>query len=293
VLAPWLEPSFHPRSFGYRPKRGPFHALATALHLADSSRRYTLLTADLQNAFGTVSVQRLLGLVGVRFGDAVRSLVQMLIGHRRRGLSQGAPLSPVLLNLFADHFVDWPWQRDCPGVPLFRYADDVLALCENVSEAQDCERRLRQLLRPAGLQIKHESKAIVDVQRGAASWLGYEIHRQGSAWAIDVRPLAWATLESLLVEAQINPNSVTRCSEVIWGWLDSLGPAYAQPKVKSTAERIAAIAERCGFEEPPSTRKIRERWRRAWRRWKTVLSQTKSDWRHDRLDTESMMNPKF
>ena len=156
VLAPWLERSFHPHSFGFRKRLGPLHALATALWLAEDHDRYIWLTVDLRDAFGSVPIQRLLDLIGQKFGDRVRSLVSLIIADRRRGLSQGAPLSPALLNFYADKFIDWPWQRKCADIPLLRYADDLLSLCISSEEAECAEGRLSELLLPAGMQFKDD-----------------------------------------------------------------------------------------------------------------------------------------
>lgn len=46
---------------------------------------------------------------------------------------QGAPLSPRLANVYLNEF-DWEYERR--GVPVIRYADDIVLLCKSRREAE-------------------------------------------------------------------------------------------------------------------------------------------------------------
>ena len=49
------------------------------------------------------------------------------------GSPQGAPLSPRLANVYLNEF-DWEYERR--GVPVIRYADDIVLLCKSRREAE-------------------------------------------------------------------------------------------------------------------------------------------------------------
>lgn len=70
--------------------------------------------------------------------------------HPRRGILQGAPLSPVLANLY---LTDFDRRMDGAESRLVRYADDLVILCRSESDARKalrkCEKELaRRRLRP-------------------------------------------------------------------------------------------------------------------------------------------------
>jgi len=46
---------------------------------------------------------------------------------RERGTPQGSPISPLLANLFMYYALDTWMDREFPGCPFERYADDIVA----------------------------------------------------------------------------------------------------------------------------------------------------------------------
>lgn len=272
ILSPWFEPSFCTSSFGFRPRLSAQHALAAALTQAERENHFIWLTCDVQNAFGCVPVSRLLELIRGSCGQATALLIGSILGNRPRGVAQGAALSALLLNVYLDKFLDRPWQKS-DRAPMFRYADDLLFVCGDVVEANECARQLDELLRPTGMQIKDDdSKAVVDVNVAPAQWLGYQIARQGGQWALCIRDTAWDDLRIDLEHCQHNPNALRRSRVTVRGWLDYMGPCFDPGDVDAASNRIRGIVQQCGFAEPPSRKTIREWWRRAWRRWQTIRS---------------------
>src|SRR4051812_44973032 len=98
--------------------------------LATEQQRVVWITADLKDAFGSVPLPRLMDLVGKRLPDArLTDLLRRIVGDQKKGLPQGGPLSPFLMNLYADHFLDQKWRQQFPETPGIRYIDDELILC--------------------------------------------------------------------------------------------------------------------------------------------------------------------
>jgi hypothetical protein len=55
----------------------------------------------------------------------------------KRGIRQGSPASPLLTNIFYDNCLDRPWHPSRPELPLFRYAADMLLVCQTIEDATD------------------------------------------------------------------------------------------------------------------------------------------------------------
>ena len=179
TLQPLLDPLFDRRSFGYRPKKGPLRALATAERLYKSGKKGVWVSVDIRNAFPSVPIGRLLGVVGKYLPDeSLLALIKaMTRPDKRPGLRQGGPLSPLLLNLYLHHTLDRKWRALNPKIPLLRFADDILLLCRTEQQARDAYAALTKLLREAGFELKEgEKDAIRLVSVGQeVKWMGFQI----------------------------------------------------------------------------------------------------------------------
>src|SRR5262249_2770524 len=152
-----LDPQFDPLSFGFRPGPAPhLRALATASRLARQLGAWVWLAVDLKDAFTSVPLNRLLDVVKkyLPTDELIAFLKTVVISERVQGLRQGGPLSPLLLNLYLHHHLDRKWRASQPDVPLIRYADDLLLLCESPEEAAQAYDDLKDLLQPTGMVIK-------------------------------------------------------------------------------------------------------------------------------------------
>jgi CRISPR-associated protein Cas1 len=147
------------RSFGYRPARSVPLALS-ALRRAASGRPWTL-DADIAKFFDRVPHEALLDDLAIWTGDArlVRLVALWLKGFGgRRGLAQGAPVSPVLANLFL-HPLDEALAR--AGFAHVRYADDFVVLARSAKGAARARSIAAAALARRGLDLSPGKTRIV------------------------------------------------------------------------------------------------------------------------------------
>ena len=156
------------------------------------------LPEDIADAFGSVPHTRLLEALHAHdLDDAVIALIATIIGTmgKSRGLAQGSPLSPLLLNAYLDQ----KWSQIFSPIPLVRYADDLLlfAQIENAHVARQAQLHLRDLLVPAGMPIKKDGseQAITDLTSTSSVWLGYELRQRNRVLAAKIAPRAWNHLQ--------------------------------------------------------------------------------------------------
>jgi group II intron reverse transcriptase/maturase len=92
------------------------------------------------------------------------------------GAPQGAPLSPMLCNVYL-HRMDRAWNTREHGV-LVRYCDDLVVMCHSRQQAQAALAQMRALLAELGLEPKEAKTRIVHLAEGGSGldFLGFH-HR--------------------------------------------------------------------------------------------------------------------
>ena len=69
---------------------------------------------------------------------------------REKGTPQGSPISPLLANLFMHYAFDKWMDREHPGCPFERYADDVVIHCDTEAQGPRSVGRTRRTARVLG-----------------------------------------------------------------------------------------------------------------------------------------------
>lgn len=133
VLEPLWEPSFHPSSHGFRPRRSPHTAITEAKRHLEAGYEW-VVDIDLEKFFDRVNHQRLMSRLATRVSDKplleligrmLKAKVVMADGvviGVEEGTPQGSPLSPLLSNVVLDEL---DIELDRRGHRFCRYADDV------------------------------------------------------------------------------------------------------------------------------------------------------------------------
>lgn len=279
IIQPILDPKFDAASFGYRPGLSRMHALATAELYVTSTRRTCWIVDDGRDAFDNIPRNRLLDVLRMTLPDNVSEFIQLVMAtDSPRGVRQGSPLSPLMLNVYADHFVDKPWRRIHPDEPLIRSADDILVCCDNVGQAQDVYHDLEKMMTAAGMPLKgNEKTAVQDLSRGEhADWLGYRVSFARDDLVCGISDRAWSALAIRLEHAHTKPCSPLVANQVIVGWFDQLGPCFRHEHSDDVVGRLRSIAADLAFDEIPTNRELRQRWRSAFDRWNAIRDHIRS-----------------
>ena len=128
VLGPIFEADLLPEQFAYRPNRSAHDAVLRVMRLLETGCR-EVVDADLSGYFDSIPHAELMKSVARRTSDRhVLRLIKMWLelpveetdkrGRKRRtcrnrdegrGTPQGAPISPLLANLYM-RLVSWPWK---------------------------------------------------------------------------------------------------------------------------------------------------------------------------------------
>jgi group II intron reverse transcriptase/maturase len=191
VLMPIFEADFHPRSYGFRPRRNAHQAIDEIVRALRSGRR-EVLDADLSKYFDTIPHRQLLQRVARRVSDGsvLRLIKQWLrapvveedkAGKRRVvpnrcGTPQGGVISPLLANLYLNG-LDWEInERKGKAAVMVRYADDFVILSPQ-GRTEGLRQWLRSWLAEQGLKLNEEKTRVVEAREGFA-FLGFQVRWQ-------------------------------------------------------------------------------------------------------------------
>ncbi len=165
-LMPVLDREMEDASFGYRPGRG----VAMAVRRVDAYRRagFTwVVDGDIERYFERVPHDRLMARLERSLDD--RRLLELFeiwlesFAEADAGLPQGAPVSPLLANLYLD---DIDERIESRGVRLVRFADDFLLMCRSEVAAEDAAEKIGRLLAEHGLKLNPEKTRVVPFEKG-------------------------------------------------------------------------------------------------------------------------------
>ena len=207
VLEPIFEADFKPCSYGFRPNRRAYDAIAEIHHFASNPRNYRwVLEADIKACFDEISHTALMGRLRARVKDKrvgalvkafLKSGVMTAAGDREEtltGTPQGGILSPLLANIALselDEYFDRQWHQEMGtdrqrakrrkgsqgNWKLIRYADDfVLMVSGQRHHAEALREEVAAVLAPLGLRLAPEKTRVVHIDEGF-DFLGYNIRR--------------------------------------------------------------------------------------------------------------------
>lgn len=168
------ESLFHPDSYGYRPNRSAIDAVGQARQrcwkydyvvefdikgLFDNIDHDLLMRAVRKHAKEPWVVLYVERWLKAPFLDRNGNLVE-----RKSGTPQGGVISPVLANLFMHYAFDRWMQKEHPGAPFERYADDAVIHCRSERHAKKLLVQLGHRLRECKLELHPEKTKIVYCQ---------------------------------------------------------------------------------------------------------------------------------
>ena len=168
---PTVEPYFHENSYGYRPGKSAINALAVT---RQRCWNYDwVLEFDIKGLFDNIDHQLLMKAVRKhtdnpwvilyvqRWLTAPFQMPDGTVKIRTKGTPQGGVISPLLANLFLHYAFDAWMHRNHPDKPFARYADDGIAHCRSMKEAEKLHESLRERFAACGLELHPTKTRIV------------------------------------------------------------------------------------------------------------------------------------
>ncbi len=264
VLEPIVETDLLPEQYAYRQGRSALDAVQAVYQLLNTGHR-EVVDADLKGYFDEIPHAELMKSVARRVSDKhLLHLIKLWLEapveekddrgrkhrttqnkDRGRGCPQGAPISPLLSNLYMRRFV-LGWKRlgheSRLRARVVCYADDVVICCRGSGEAAMVA--MRWMMKKLKLPLNETKTRLLRVPDESVEFLGYTIGRcysprTGRAY-LGTRPSRKAVQRVcrevsdltdrrwLLLDVQ---SRVTRINRLLSGWshyflLGPVSPAY-------------------------------------------------------------------
>ena len=244
-LKPIYEPLFADGSSGYRPGRSAQDAILRIRGYGEEGYEWAVLL-DLSKYFDTLNHEKLLNLLRREIDDErVIQLIKRFLKSgvmengvvmpTEEGSPQGGPLSPLLANVYLNEF-DHEYERR--GVPVIRYADDIVLLCRSQRAAgRLLESSIRYLEGKLKLKVNREKSHIAKVNATRKfKFLGFAFGKGKEGLFIRVHQKSLLKAKDKLRE-MTKRNRGRNVRQVMWevkrymqGWLNY----YAIASMKST-----------------------------------------------------------
>jgi group II intron reverse transcriptase/maturase len=197
VVGPLVEADLEPEQYAYRPERSALDAVQ-AVHRLVNTGHTEVVDGDLSGYFDSIPHSALLTSVARRISDgAVLRLLKMWLEapveerdergrprrstrnrDERRGTPQGAPISPLLSNLYMRRFV-LGWKtlgfEKRLDAHVVNYADDFVICCRGT--AAEADRAMRRVMESIGLRVNEEKTRICRLPAETVDFLGYTVGR--------------------------------------------------------------------------------------------------------------------
>ncbi|CCO07550.1 group II intron reverse transcriptase/maturase [Desulforamulus hydrothermalis] len=266
ILQPIFEPDFHPSSYGYRPNRSCHQAVAKAEMFINKYGLEHVVDMDLSKCFDRLDHELILKGVARKVSDGkVLKLISKFLtaGVMKDGAwegtdlgsPQGGVISPLLTNIYLDHF-DQAMKNK--GIRIVRYADDILIFGKTLKEAKQYKRIATEILEgELKLTVNREKTHITNVSKGVA-YLGFIIRSK----FISINPKKIKSIKDKI--KKLTPRNhgmnieemIRRLNPVLRGWSNYFRVANCKKIVEQLMEWIR--------------RRLRMKQMREWKSWKQL-----------------------
>jgi group II intron reverse transcriptase/maturase len=200
VLEPIFEADLQPEQYAYRENRSALEAVQE-VHRMLGQGYGAVVDADLSGYFDSIPHPELMLCVARRVSDKAllhlikqwlvapveetdeRGRVQRTTRNKdtKRGSPQGAPISPLLANLYMRRFVlGWKTlgHENRYQARIVNYADDFVILCRR--RADDALAAMREMMRRLKLTVNETKTHVCRLPAGSFDFLGYTFGRMNS-----------------------------------------------------------------------------------------------------------------
>ena len=195
LMEPIYEATFLPCSYGFRPNRCTWDALAETYHyLQPFCQYYTVIEGDIVNCFGTIQHGELMRQLRRRILDeGLLALIwkMLKVGYiedlqyfeTTEGSPQGGIVSPLLANVYMHRLDEWLHHRfhtmhpstrclkrrkgELVSVRYIRYADDFIVMLRDGEWAETLKRELADFIhQELKMTLSDEKTHITDAREG-------------------------------------------------------------------------------------------------------------------------------
>lgn len=197
VLEPIFEADLQPEQYAYREERGAQDAVK-AVHRLLSTGHQHVVDADLSGYFDSIPHVELMKSIARRIVDRhVLHLIKTWLeapveeddghGHRKRttsnrdagrGTPQGAPISPLLSNLYMRRFILGWKNKGCSrrwSAHIVNYADDFVICCKG--RADEAMEAMRAMMDKLKLTVNDDKTHLCRIPQERFDFLGYTFGR--------------------------------------------------------------------------------------------------------------------
>jgi RNA-directed DNA polymerase len=197
ILEPIFEIDLQPEQHAYRPNRSALDAVR-AVHSLVNTGHTEVVDADLSGYFDSIPHSELMKSLARRISDRhllhlLKQWLEMPVEdedergrkHRTtrnkdegRGSPQGAPISPLLANLYMRRFIlGWKvlGHERCLDAHLVNYADDFVICCRGTAEKAMTE--MRAMMAKLKLTVNEQKTRLCRLPEETFDFLGYTIGR--------------------------------------------------------------------------------------------------------------------
>ena len=186
IIGHIFEETFHPSSYGYRPKHSQQQAVAKAERFMNRYGLEYVVDMDLSKCFDTLDHELIISTVSEKISDGrVLSLIRKFLksGVMKDGnffttdigSPQGGVISPLLSNIYLNLFDQ---KMKNKGIRIVRYADDILIFAVDKQTAGNYRTYATKILEEElKLTVNQKKTSITSVHEGVA-FLGFIIREK-------------------------------------------------------------------------------------------------------------------
>lgn len=185
IIEPIFEEDFYFYSFGFRKGRSTHDAIATVKRAQRAGYEY-VVDLDIMSFFDEIPHELLMGKVHERITDG--RVLKLIRGWLTAGVMedgqfheteigspQGGVISPLLANIYLNHF-DWGMKER--GFAVVRYADDAIILCKTREQAEEAYKAAKEILEgELQLRMHPEKTKVVHFDEGFR-FLGFDFWKE-------------------------------------------------------------------------------------------------------------------